>query len=234
MQISRRGLLSLALAMSSSTLAPSAWAATGPWEPVKQGTAREDVSTWVRSVDGMAVKAFRGSTEVNQSALTVLALLADTQNLPSWIFKCASAQHPAGYGHDHTYARFKGIWPASPRDALFKRVVTQEPGGAIFIETREVAGYPPAADHVRIKSLHNIFRLTPLKGGWTKIEFETQVDLGGMVPGWLANLVSTEAALVTLEGLKREVTKPKYKIKSLAELPDYYQRSKSITLPADH
>ncbi|MEY4428461.1 MAG: hypothetical protein RLZZ182_1150 [Pseudomonadota bacterium] len=234
MKVSRRGLLSLVLALPASTLSLSALAATGPWEPVKQGTAREDVSTWVRSVDGMTVKAFRGSTEVNQSALTVLALLADTQNLPNWIFKCASAQHLPSHPHDHTYARFKGIWPASPRDALFKRVVTQEAGGAIFIETRDVSGHPPAEGHVRIKSLHNIFRLTPLKGGWTKVEFETQVDLGGMVPGWLANVVSTEAALVTLEGLKREVVKPKYKIKSLADLPDYYQRSKSITLPPDH
>ncbi len=196
MQISRRGLLSLVLALSSSTLSVSSWAATGPWEPVKQGTAREDVSTWVRSVDGMAVKAFRGSTEVNQSALTVLALLADTQNLPNGVFKCASAQHPANYTHDHTYARFKGIWPASPRDALFKRVVTQEAGGAIFIETREVAGYPPAEGHVRIKSLHNIFRLTPLKGGWTKVEFETQVDLGGMVPTLSAGQLSSLALLV--------------------------------------
>lgn len=234
MTISRRNALGLVAACLTTPLTHGAFAATGTWEPVKQGTAREDVNTWVRSVDGMAVKAFRGTTEVNQSALTVLALLADTQNLPNWIFKCASAQHPANYTPDHTYARFRGIWPASPRDALFKRVVTQEAGGVIFIETREVAGYPPAEDHVRIKSLHNIFRLTPLKGGWTRVEFETQVDLGGMVPGWLANLVSTEAALVTLEGLKREVVKPKYKIRSTAELPDFYQRSKTITLPPDH
>lgn len=230
MHVSRRRLFFVALAMATST----AWGASPAWDPVKQGTGREDVNTWARHVDGMAVKAFRGTTEVNQSALTVLAVLADTQNLPNWIFKCASAQHPANYGQDHIYARFKGIWPASPRDALFKRTVTQEPGGAIVMETRDVAGYPPADGHVRVASLHNIFRLTPLKGGWTKIEFETQVDLGGMIPGWLANLVSTEAPLVTLEGLKREASKPKYKIKSAAELPDFYQRNKALTLPADH
>lgn len=226
----RRGLFGLLLAFWTF----AAWAAPGAWEPVKQGTARDDVNTWVRSVDGMAVKAFRGVTEVNQSTLTVLALLADTQNLPSWIFKCVSAQNPPNYSIDHTYARFKGIWPASPRDALFKRVVTQEASGSVLIETREAAGFPVDEDHVRIPYLHNIFRLTPLKGGWTKVEFETQVDLGGLVPGWLANLVSTQAALVTLEGLKKEVVKPKYKIKSATELPGFYFKSKALVLPADH
>lgn len=226
----RRGLFGLMLAFWTFT----AWASAGAWEPVKQGTARDDISTWVRKVDGMAVKAFRGVTEVNQPVLTVLALLSDTQNLPSWIFKCSSAVNPPNYSNDHTYARFRGIWPASPRDALFRRVVSQEASGSVLIETREVAGYPAADGHVRIPYLHNIFRLTPLPGGWTKVEFETQVDLGGLVPGWLANIVSTEAALVTLQGLKKEVVKPKYKIKSTAELPDFYFKGKTLSLPPDH
>ncbi len=51
------------------------------WEPVRQGQGREDISTWVRSVDGMAVKAFKGVTEVHQTTLTVLALLADIPGL---------------------------------------------------------------------------------------------------------------------------------------------------------
>lgn len=50
--------------------------ASNHWEPVKQGQGREGVNTWVRSVEGMAVKAFRGQTEVHQSTLAILALLA--------------------------------------------------------------------------------------------------------------------------------------------------------------
>ncbi|MFT3855960.1 MAG: START domain-containing protein [Aquabacterium sp.] len=211
-----------------------ACAASNAWEPVRQGNSREDISTWVRSEDGMAVKAFRGVTEVNQSTLNALALLADIPNLSNWIFKCASATVPSGYSADHTYARFNGVWPASPRDVLFKTVVTQQADGVIVVDSRQVAGYPPADDHVRMPFLHNVFRLTPLKGGWTRVEFETQIDLGGLVPTWLANLVSTQAAEVTLSGMQREIGKARYKVRSVDDLPAYYFHGKTLTLPPDH
>lgn len=230
MQTLRRGLLGVLLAFSAF----ASWAAAGPWEPVKQGSARDDINTWVRSVDGMAVKAFRGVVEVNQPVINVLALLADVPNRPNWVFKCAEAQHAKGFPDNHSYVRFKGVWPASPRDVMMRTVVTQQPDGAVLLETRDTKGYPTDDDFVRIAYLSNIFRLTPLKGGWTKVEFETQVDLGGMVPAWLANMVSTQAPFVTLDGLKREVAKPKYKLKSAAELPAWYFKDKPLSLPADH
>lgn len=230
MNTMRRRLLGLFLACWTFT----AWAASGTWESVKQGQARDDISTWVRSVDGMSVKAFRGVTEVNQSTLAALALLADIPSLSKWVFKCSSSTIPDGYSPDHTYARFRGIWPASPRDVLFRTEVSQEADGSVLVESREVQGYPVDSNHVRMPYLHNVFRLTPLKGGWTKVEFETQVDLGGLVPAWLANLVSTEAAYVTLDGMKKEIIKPKYQVKSLDDLPAYYLKGKAIVLPPDH
>lgn len=204
------------------------------WEPVRQGQGREDISTWVRSVDGMAVKAFKGVTEVHQSTLTVLALLADIPGLSNWVYHCQSSIQPDKYSADHTYARFKGIWPASDRDVLFRSTVTQQADGSVLVDSLQVEGYPPQDGFVRMPYLHNTFRLVPLKGQWTRVEFETQVDLGGLVPAWLANAVSTKAPLVTLEGLKAQVGQARYQIKSVQDLPAYYHKGKLIDLPAWH
>lgn len=204
------------------------------WEAVRQGQGREDISTWVRSVDGMAVKAFKGVTEVHQTTLTVLALLADIPGLNNWVYHCQSSIQPDKYGVDHTYARFKGIWPASDRDVLFRSTVTQQADGSVLVDSQQVEGYPPQAGFVRMPYLHNTFRLVPLKGQWTRVEFETQVDLGGLVPTWLANAVSTKAPLVTLEGLQAQVGQARYQIKSVQELPTHYHKGKLIDLPASH
>ncbi len=214
-------------------LSASAWSAPG-WELVRQGQGREDITTWVRSVDGMAVKAFRGVTEVHTNAMTVLAVLADIPRLDNWIYQCKSASQPSGYSPEHTYARFKGIWPADDRDVLFKTTVSQQADGSVLVDTHQVEGYPLDDDFVRMPLLHNSFRLVPLPGSWTRVEFETQVDLGGLVPTWIANLVSTKAPLVTLQGLQHQITKAKYQIKSVDELPAYYLKGKVLTFPESH
>lgn len=204
------------------------------WEPIRQGgSGREDIATWVRPVEGMAVKAFRGQTEVHASAYVVLALLADTRNLANWIYQGQFSEHPANLQADHIYMRFNGIWPASDRDVLFRTTVSQD-GDAVLVESHNVEGMPLNNNYVRVQKLQNTFRLVPLKGGWTRVEFETLVDLGGMVPAWLANMVSTKAPLVTLQGLQQQIKKPAYQIKSGADLPMQYSREGRLVLPAWH
>ncbi len=204
------------------------------WETVREGQGRDDVSTWVRSVDGMAVKAFKGVTEVPRSALAVLALLADTGGLNNWVYQCKSSGPADKFPAGHTYARFKGIWPASDRDVMFRSTVSQQADGSILVGSNQVAGYPKQDGHVRIPYLHNTFKLIPLKGNWTRVEFETQVDLGGLVPAWLANAVSTKAPLVTLEGLRNQVGQARYQVKSVDALPAHYLKGKPIVLPEGH
>lgn len=229
-------MVTLRMTISALCLTCLSWPAhaVSDWEPVHRDEAREGVNTWVRSVDGMAVKAFRGVTEVHQTTLTVLAVLADIPGLSNWVFHCQSSTQPEQYTADHTYARFKGIWPASDRDVLFRSTVMQQADGSVLVDSQQVAGYPLQDGFVRMPYLHNTFRLIPLKGQWTRVEFETQVDLGGLVPAWLANAVSTKAPLVTLEGLKKQVNLPRYQIKSVHELPAHYHKGKVIDLPASH
>ncbi|MDE2402649.1 MAG: hypothetical protein KGL90_13385 [Burkholderiales bacterium] len=199
--------------------------AASAWEPVRQGRARDDISTWVRSVEGTAVKAFRGVTEVQYPQLTVLALLADVPNLSSWIYQCKKAGHPDSAPAGQVYAQFKGIWPASDRDVLFQTSVSQLEDQVVFIHSVNVEGYPPQDDYVRMTSLNNSFRLTPLKDGWTRVEFETQVNIGGLVPTWLANLIATDAPVATLKGLRQQLqSKPQYQIKSVDQLPPHFRK----------
>ncbi|MES2089091.1 MAG: hypothetical protein V4532_03780 [Pseudomonadota bacterium] len=229
-----RLIRTLGLSIGLACMAVVAHAAA-PWEVVKQGEGREGISTWARPAEGMAVKEFKGVTEVHYSILSVMALVGDTSNLNNWVFNCKLAEHPAGLPADQKYMQFKGIWPASDRDALVKTVASQKEDRSVVVATGHVGGYPVREDFVRMPYLANEFRLTPLKDGWTRVEFETRVDLGGLVPAWLAGIVSTKAPLVTLEGLQRELKKPKYQaVKSPKELPTEFWRGAPMVVPDFH
>ncbi|MDO9271731.1 MAG: START domain-containing protein [Rugosibacter sp.] len=205
------------------------------WRPVKQAEGREGINTWARTVEGMAVKEFKGVTEVHASILSVMSLMNDIPNLPSWVFNCRLAERPVGTSKDHRYMQFNGIWPASDRDVLVKVYASQQNDHSISIITNHVDGYAERDGFVRMPYVRSSFRITPLKDGWTKVEYETRVDLGGLVPAWLAGMVSTKAPFVTLEGLQREIKQAKYQtIKSPKELTADLWRGAPMVVPEGH
>ncbi len=219
-----------ALVWATAQAAPQA----PEWDSLRQAQGRDDVSTWVRPVEGMAVKAFRGVTEVHANAWSVLALLADTPNLSNWVFQGKASEHPASLPPDQAWLRFKGVWPASDRDVTIRTTVSQQPDAVIVVDSQQVNSQPVQDCCVRIPMLHNVFRLTPLRGGWTRVTFETQIDLGGMVPTWLANMVSTQAPLDTLQAMQRQLKKPAYQGKSANDLPTFYHHGSTFVLPEEH
>jgi hypothetical protein len=220
--------------VAAATALGAATARADDWDSLRQAQGREDVSTWVRPVEGMAVKAFRGVTEVHANAWSVLALLADTPNLANWVFQGKASEHPASQPPDQAWLRFKGVWPASDRDVTIRTNVSQQADAVIVVDSRQVDAQAAQACCVRITVLHNVFRLTPLRGGWTRVEFETLIDLGGLVPAWIANLVSTKAPLETLQAMQQQLKKAAYQGKSASDLPTFYHHGGSFVLPAEH
>jgi hypothetical protein len=208
--------------------------APGGWRLMSQGEGREGVTTWSRRVDGLAVKAFRGSTDMHQTVPVILAVLADLPKLPLWIYQCQLARQLPGLPLNHTYVQFKGMWPAAERDVLMHSTVSQQDDGSILLESRQADGYALQDGFVRVPYLHNSFRLMPLKGGWTRLTFETQVDPGGLLPAWLINLVATQAPVITIDGLRRQARLPAYQIKSLDSLPTHYLKGRMLVIPPEH
>lgn len=218
------------MGVASLAAASTDWEVTG-----EHGPGRETVKTWARSVDGMPVKAFKGVTEVHHTVPEVLSLLSDTPSLSNWVFNVRQATHLTGPHAGNLYLQFKGIWPAADRDVMVKRQASQLPSGVVLVETRDVAGYPEQEGHVRMTSLRNTFKLTPLPGQWTRIEFETQIDVGGLIPAWIANIVSTKAPRVTLEGLHKQVQLPKYQGKTANDLPKGFSKDGTVLkFPPEH
>lgn len=190
-----------------------------PWQLVREGKTRSDVTTWVRPVPRQTLKAFKGEVEVPHEMLTVFAVLADVERYPEWVFQCSNARLMPEYGYDIAYVHIRGIWPVSDRDIVTRTEIEQDDlTGAITLHTRAAPGlHPPRENTVRVTTLDNKFILTPLPDGWTRITFDTFVDPGGSIPAWLANLVAVRAPRDTLEGMAALMGDGKYRIASVEE-----------------
>ncbi|MED5387440.1 MAG: START domain-containing protein [Pseudomonadota bacterium] len=195
------------------------WAAD--WELNHEGEQRGDVTTYVREVSDSPVKAFKGVVELQATPAAVLAVLTAVDTFPEWIFQSQGAERLSMKEKERIHMRFNGIWPVSDRDVVLANTLTQQANGEIHLHSENavaVKGKQPG--YVRIPALDNQFVITPLTDGWVRVKFETFVDPGGNVPVWLANLVSTKAPRVTLEGLKEQVAKPRFARATREDLPE--------------
>lgn len=208
-----------AVVLALLMLAAPAWAAD--WELNHEGTQRGEVTTYVREVSDSPVKAFKGVVELQASATSVLAVLTDVDTFPEWIFQSQGARRLSSRVQERIHMRFNGIWPVADRDVVLANTLTQKADGEILLHSENAEGIKgKQRGFVRIPALDNQFVITPLADGWVRVKFETFVDPGGNVPVWLANLVSTKAPRVTLEGLKEQLEKPRFADVTREDLPN--------------
>jgi len=194
------------------------------WQPVVESQDAGEVRTWVKAVPGASVKAFRGEVEVASAPLQVLAVLDGVEAFPQWVFQCKAAERIPGKG---IYLRFNGIWPVADRDATLNSKVSVMKS-SVVIKTTNIEGIRPEDDgYVRIPELNNLFEVVPLHNGGSRIIFETFVDPGGMVPGFISNIVSKKGPLVTLNGIKKMLTDREDMPVSLDQLSSIYQPVRS-------
>lgn len=222
------------LLLLTSLLVSSLLHAGDDWELVERPDARDAVTVWTKPVPGQSLKAFKGEIEVPHNLLTVLAVLGDIPRFPDWVFQCDDAYPLPALGYDINYVHIAGIWPVSDRDVVTRTTLEQHPETlAITAHTVAADGlYAEKKDTVRLPALDNRFVMAPLADGWTRITFETFVDPGGFIPGWLANLVAIKAPRDSLEGMYALMEEPRYQVDSARDLPMDFPALATMVFPA--
>lgn len=212
-----------ALFLALMMVASPVWALddAGNWETTREGDRRGEVSTYAMKVDDSPVKAFKGVVELQASMTSVLAVITAVDTFPDWIFQNQSAERLTSEHQERILMAFSGIWPVSDRDVVLANTLSQDADSRVItLHSVNAAGFADKRDgFVRIPALDNQFTIAPLDDGWVRVKFETFVDPGGSVPVWLANLVATKAPLVTLEGIRDQLQKPRFANATREDLP---------------
>lgn len=197
--------LTAALCLVMTTVAP---VRAAEW---KLHADRDGIAVYNAVVPGQELRAFRGVVTVDSPLKPVLALLADTANMPAWFFQMRSARDVRLDGGDYIHFVIAGIWPVSDRDAVVRVSPEQQDDGTVVITVRgQPDRLPKQAGHVRIPRLESSWIVRPVSATRTEITLTTSSDPGGALPRWVANLVATDMPRHTLTALRQELRKPAY------------------------
>lgn len=173
---------------------------------------RDGISVYTADIPGQDLRAFRGVVTLNAPMKSVVALLADTDNMPSWFYHMRSARQLAGSrSENYLYLVIAGVWPVSDRDVVIRVDAVQQADGSILMTAEADAERMPAQSCcVRIPRMESSWLVRSLGESRTEVTLSTRSHPGGALPLWVANLVATDMPRNTLKALRTEVRKPAY------------------------
>ncbi len=184
-------------------------AQAGEWE---LQSSRDGISVYTADIPGQDLRAFRGVTTLAAPMKSVVALLADTSNMPNWFYHMKAARElDLGSQETYRYLVIAGIWPVSDRDAVVRVSSVQQADGSIVMTAiGQPDKYPRQSCCVRIPRMESSWTVKAVDAGHTEVMLTTKSHPGGALPLWIANLVATDMPRKTLVALRGEVRKPAY------------------------
>ncbi len=161
------------------------------------------------------MKIIKVETEAETDLSTLVSLIEDAENQVNWVFNCKHAEilYVIDSAHWYYYSQTDAPWPVSDRDVVTKVTYRQNKEDKTVVFKSEGAPdfIPPKPGYVRIPRLLSYWIFQPLENGKIKIVFKLKIDLGGVIPQWLTNMVVSKGPYITMENLLFEIEKPKYK-----------------------
>lgn len=197
-----------AAAVICSVIASPA-AATEPW---RRSGEEDGVVLETREVAGQPMPEFRGTTIVSAELYDVAAVVDDLNHYCDWNKRCVKAREYQRISDTERvfYTRSGAPWPLSDRDVvLLGRVTGLAEGTDVMVrfEALTDARWPAVDGVVRMPVVKGHWRMVRIDAKTTKVEYQVQVDPGGIVPGWAAKLTAKQVPRDTLAGLRRQVAK---------------------------
>lgn len=136
-------------------------------------------------------------------------LMLDVNNYVNWQYKVVRASVLDQVSQDEVvyYTEVEAPWPVSNRDVIIRLKINSEPGtSTIKVTTTNIPDYLPVNKGiVRIPLSKAEWKATAVSPSKLAIEYQLQLDLGGAVPPWLVNLVSSEGPYESFRNLRMQL-----------------------------
>jgi hypothetical protein len=204
--------------------------AADDWQVVSHETG---LTLYTRSVQGQALKDFRGVLRVRAPMRDVVRTLVDVDAMPQWFFNMREVRLLDIGESSHLYFVIKGFWPVSDRDAVLQLQLSQDPKTLVLTLAGTAAPdyYPPMRERVRMPQLLSSWTVTPLSATETEIRFDGHADPGGSIPLWVANLVVVQLPKVTLHNLRSRLQGPSARAEALSADPRIEKLLSGVKFP---
>ena len=191
---------------------PSVKAQKSVWKCVKH---KDSVRVYSRKSNTTNYRIVKVTTQLKTTLSSLVRLVTDFPNNKNWVFLNEKTEILKKENHHLwiLYSVTDAPWPVTDRDIVSRTVLSQDSMTKIVtIRGEAIPRYRPVNPYyVRIPFALSRWRFIPLKDRLVEIEFTLELDVGGSIPQWLANMAATEGPYQTLRRFRKEIQRKKYR-----------------------
>lgn len=185
-----------------------------PSKQWKLKTDKDGVLVYMEEGGTSSFKAVKTVTVLNTSLTKVAAVLQDVMRTPEWVYGTKSCyivkqESPSSL---YYYAEISMPWPVKNRDFIIKISMSQdEQTKVITVLAENKPDYLPVKPNlVRIRHSSGKWTISPLPGEKVKVEYELEVDPGGILPPAIVNMFSYDGPFRSFKKLPERVKMAAY------------------------
>lgn len=190
------------------------------WKLVKE---KEGIQVYTRTNTVSSFKEFKAMMQIEGEVNQFLAILYDVERLSDWGYNIKESKlidRPDNMIQTY-YAVAKAPWPYKDRDGIYLNQISWNKESKVLLVDIEMLEHELEIndDYVRMNG-HGYWQITAISDGKLEVIFQMQVDPGGAIKAWMANMFVTDAPFKTMLGLRNTIQKKKYQGKTYDFLID--------------
>ena len=191
-----------------------------PWEIVKD---KNGIQVFTRANTVSSFKEFKATMSIEGEVAQILAVLYDVEGLTDWGYnvKEAKLMNRPDQMNQTYYAVAKAPWPYKDRDGVYLNQMNwNKESKTLMVDIQMLKeGIEINDDYVRMDG-YGYWQIKEVSNGTLEVVFQMQVDPGGAIKAWMANMFVTDSPYQTLMGLRDIMNEKKYLGKSYKFLND--------------
>ena len=185
-----------------------------PWELIKD---KNGIQVFTRSNTVSSFKEFKAIMQIEGKVSHFLNVLYDVDGLPDWAYSVRESKLLKRENNFNQvyYAVAKAPWPYKDRDGIYENIISWDKEKGVLLVKIEMLeeGLESNPDYVRMDG-YGYWQVEKLSDDKVKVVFQMQVDPGGSIKAWMANMFVSDSPYQTLFGLRKVLKKEKYRAKN--------------------
>jgi START domain-containing protein len=128
------------------------------------------------------------------------------------------------------YAEIDTPWPLAHRDVIFHLIVTQDDKSKILqVSLEQLPTYIPSIEHiVRVPLAKSLLTVTPIDTNRLTIEYYLEVNPGGDVPAFIANIFAANTPWNTFNNFRNKLESNDFEINSNLSSKDSSDKLRTV------
>lgn len=184
------------------------------WDLVKD---EQNIKVYTRLNELMSFKEFKASMIVKADVNDFASVLFDVEGLVIWghnIEEVKLLERPVDSVQIY-YAVAKAPWPYKNRDGIYKNVFSWNPLDQTLTVDITMLDKETGLDKKFVRMAgYGKWTAQQISASELQIEFQMQVDPGGSIKAWMANMFVTDSPFYTMNGMRKVISQEKYQGKS--------------------